>query len=50
MAEIVFVGWGAAQPDALCYGSVDNGVDPGQMYSIPQFTICVSFYTHNEEQ
>jgi hypothetical protein len=29
---------------------VVGGVDPGQMYSIPYFTMYVSFYTDNEEQ
>lgn len=27
------------------HGSVDDGVDPGQMYSIPRFTTSVAFYT-----
>lgn len=32
------------------HGRVVGGVDPGQMYSIPYFTMYVSFYTDNEEQ
>ena len=32
------------------HSSVVRDVDPGQMYSVPYFTMYVSFYTDNEEQ
>lgn len=49
---------GSVQPDARTQqallfsrdSSVVRDVDPGQMYSIPYFTMYVSFYTDNEEQ